>query len=687
LRTAVATLFLLPLAPLGSLGSPTVAADAPSLDVRITGLSPSHLEKGSRVTMSGTVTNNDKHVWADAQAYLVIPTTPFTTRKQVEDAIDTGGAYTGERVVELTSIDEIGDLRPGATTRFEVSVPYKRLGISGAAGVYPVGVQILGTDADGTRDTTAIGRATTFLPLVSGKSPERAATGLAWPFVMPDHRKPDGDYADPEALLALVSTGGRLRNQLDIASATRASATTVIVDPALLVGLDDVSRGRHLGDGVSVSKTQRTSAQQFLDDLVGLARRDTCWVLDFDRPDVLGITQSSSSRKLTDVIERATATTLARFQLTGRGVSWPTDAGVTAPLLSAVRGTGEQPVLVIPAALPGWERRDGSLVQYKARSGPMPLLVNDALDNGVPGQTTTVTLRQRMLSEAALASLQSGIDPESRADAVAIIDPDWNPGNQLGRADLDAVFDAPYVTGVSLEDLMNERLATYDGAVPRTTKAVPISPAQLDAAARAATTSDLIGRVTPDSSDVEAGHARDIAEVLGVRWRDLRSEGLAAARAAAARADRDLARITIEGPSAVTLSSSEGSFPVTISNDSDHPVRLGVQIESSNPSLGVPDADSVDVGAGERHTLTIAIDMSRQSSATLTAHMITPDGEAFGDPAVFNVRSSRVGTALWIAIGLAAAFVVVTLVRRFRGSKRDKAEHEPPAPLEADPDD
>ena len=120
--------------------------------------------------MTGTVTNNDDHAWTDAQAYLVIPTTPFTTRKQVDEAIDTGNAYTGERVVDLKSIDELGDLRPGTTTRFEVRVPYKRLGISGADGVYPVGVQILGTDVDGTRGTAAIGRATTFLPLVSDSS-------------------------------------------------------------------------------------------------------------------------------------------------------------------------------------------------------------------------------------------------------------------------------------------------------------------------------------------------------------------------------------------------------------------------------------------------------------------------------------------------------------------------------------
>jgi hypothetical protein len=316
----------------------------------------------------------------------------------------------------------------------------------------------------------------------------------------------------------------------------------------------------------------------------------------------------------------------------------------------------------------------------------MPLLVNDALDSGVPGQTTTVTLRQRMLSEAALASLQSGADPESRADALAIVDPRWDPGRVGGPSPLDEVFDAPYVEGLSLEDMMNRPLARYDGTVPRTAKASPIGAEQIAAAADAATTSDLIGRITPNSTDIEAEHARDIAQVLGVRWRDHRTEGLAAARAAAARVDRDITRLSIEGPDAVTLSSSEGSFPVTISNDTDHPVRIGVQIESSNPSFGVPDSDPVDIGAGERHTLTVAVDMSRQSSATLTARMITPDGEPFGSPAVFNVRSSRVGAALWVAIGLAAAFVVIALARRFRGHARPR-ESTQVQPFDGDVDD
>jgi hypothetical protein len=547
-----------------------------------------------------------------------------------------------------------------------------------------VGVQVLGTGVDGIRDTAAIGRATTFLPLVSGGA-DAVSAGLVFPFLMPDYRLPGGDYADPEGLIALVSTGGRLRNQLDLAAAVRSGASTVVVDPALLVGLDDVSRGRRLPDGITLNPRQREAARQFLTDLTGLARRDACWVVQYDRPDVLGITQSPEAGELTETIEQATSSTLARFQITGRRVSWPTEAGVTGPLLSAVRGTGETPVIVSATAVPDWEQRDGSLIQYAARSGPLPLLVNDAIDAGVPGETTTVTLRQRILAEAALASLQRGADPSSRADAVAVIDSRWNPGPIAGGTSLDDAFDASFVVGRTVEDLMNQRRTAYDGTVPRTARDAPIRAAQITAAADAARTARLIAMITPDGANVEARHARDIAHALGVRWREMRGPGLAAARAAAQRAERDIARVTIDGPGAVTLSSSTGSFPVTISNDTTHPVRIAVHIDSSNPALGVPDTDPVDVAAGERETITVAIDMGRQTSATLTAEMVTPDGQAFGEPAVFNVRSSRVGAALWVAIGLAAAFVVVALARRFLGHPTREARAS--EPLEVGPDD
>ena len=125
-------------------GVPAQAADKdPELTVSIQTLDPSRLGPGGTVTMTGTVTNHDNHAWAQVQAYLVIPTVPFTTRSQVEEAIDNGDAYTGARVIDPGTFDDMGDLAPKQSRRFTVKVPYAQLGISGAEGIYPVGVQIL----------------------------------------------------------------------------------------------------------------------------------------------------------------------------------------------------------------------------------------------------------------------------------------------------------------------------------------------------------------------------------------------------------------------------------------------------------------------------------------------------------------------------------------------------------------
>jgi hypothetical protein len=239
-RTILVVLLLTMIGALLPAAAATAADGDPDLRVAIESLDPSTLTQGADVTMTGTVTNRDDHPWTTVQAYFVIPTTPFTTRAQIEDATAGSGAYTGTRVVEPGTFDEIGDLAPGQTSAFSITVPYEQLRITGADGVYPVGVQMLATDDEGTRSQDAVGSATTFLPLISSDQ-ESAPTSAVWPFLMPDHRGPDGTYADPAGLLASVSVGGQLRNLLDLAGSSSVQASTILVDPALLVGVDDLA--------------------------------------------------------------------------------------------------------------------------------------------------------------------------------------------------------------------------------------------------------------------------------------------------------------------------------------------------------------------------------------------------------------------------------------------------------------
>lgn len=659
----LATIIAIALVP-GLRAAPAQAADSdPDLDVTITSLSPSWLKAGADVTMRGTVKNNDDHAWKEVQAYLVIPTGPFTTRAQIDEAIDTGD--TGTRVVDAGTFDELGDLAPGQLASFEVKVPYQQLGISGGAGIYPVGVQLLGTDTDGTRSTSAIARATTFLPNIPADQPP-VATTVVWPFLAPDYIGADGNYNDPLATLTAISANGRLRNLLDLAASTPERSSTVLIDPALLVAVDDIANQRHVAESDVITEVQAAEASRFLQDFLTYARSENDWILDYDRPDVLALADYPDLRStLVDAADRATQSALTTYQLTGRRVIWPTKKGVTASLLAALRGDGETPVIVTPGSVPGWERRLGSIVGYESTRGRVPLLVNDVLDAGVPGGTSVVTLRQRILSDAALAGLQRAIDPRSRADAVTMVDPSWNPGSATADAALASAFQAPFTAGATLDDQLTQPVKTYNGKVPATTTVRTLGRAQLQAASDLAHTGDALSSMISGDAEVDDRYSREVAGLLGVRWRLDPGTGVAVATARAQRATAELAKITVEGPPSVTLSSSSGGFPLTITNDTADDVRVGVVLESSNPALNFSPVEPVEISAGERHTLTVNIDLDRQNTTQLTAHLTSPDGTRIGATDVFNVRSSKIGVVLWVALGLAGVLVLVALFRRF----------------------
>jgi hypothetical protein len=294
----------------------------------------------------------------------------------------------------------------------------------------------------------------------------------------------------------------------------------------------------------------------------------------------------------------------------------------------------------------------------------MPLLVTDVLDAGVPGQDSVVTLRQRILSEATLATLQREIDPKSRADAVTMVDPRWNPGTQWAEGRLSSAFEAPFTTGTSLDSILTRPLTTYTGKVA-TAKDRPISRAQLVAAAGIVAKGNALSSVIPQSDAVDDALAQDVASVLGIRWRTSSATGTAIAEKLAQDAGAELRKITIKAPPSVTLSSSKGGFPITIRNGTDEAIRVGVSLDSSNPALSVPDVKPVDIGAGERRTLTVDIDLGRQNTTSLTARLKSTDGKPIGQPAEFNVRSSKIGVVLWVAMGLAALLVLAALLRRF----------------------
>lgn len=647
--------------------SPAVAADSEQLRTTITSVSPTYLDDESTVTLSGEVTNMGTTAWTDAQAYLIIRPVPLTSREALATAVRDDPGFAGPRVVEPGLFDEVGEIPSGATRTFTVRVPTDQLPISGADGVYPVGVQILATAADGTRSNDSVSRAVTLLPRMTGTH-AAAPTTLVWSFFMPVGRGSSGELIDGETLLADIRAGGRLRQLLDLAVAREVDGRGVMVDPALILAVNDLAEGRGLED---VSGQDQQAAGQFRDDLVSISSGPSAWVLDFDRTDVLALVGDTATRRqLFGAVERATESVIQEFGLSSQRVSWPVTGGVTRSLLTTLRSRGADPAIVNSSDLSRWEDSTGSQVAVTTSAGDLPLLVNDDVTGGIPAPLTGATLRQRTMASAAFASMARDRDPTSEAAAVVLVSPFWSPRGDDLIARSPSPWSAPFSTPINLDAVPRD--TSFRGSVPRTTPDRPIPDSLLTAAGEAFRDTILLSSASGSGQAAADARSRAIAGVLGIRWRGMRKEGTSLARAVARSVNEDLNAITVMGPSSVTLSSSEGAFPLTITNGSTEAISVGVRLSSSNPALQLADKEVVEIAAGERQTMTVDVDLRQQNATTVTAQLITPGGRAFGTTTEFNVRSSRVGAVLWITMAAAGLFVLIALIRRFRTGRSDR---------------
>jgi hypothetical protein len=217
--------------PRSAAAAKRAVADTP-LGITMDSMSPSTIPDRGRVTVAGTVTNNSDDVWTDLQVYLFRSQTPITTRAGLSEAAVTDPATdVGARVATEGRFDEIGDLAPGETTSYTVSVSRSDLALSGDPGVYWIGTHVLGA-VDGVRDGLAAGKARSFMPLMDDDA-EGTDLAVVMPLRGRVRRAPNGSLMGLREWQEAVSEEGRLGRIVQLAS-TAGSDLTWLVDPAVL---------------------------------------------------------------------------------------------------------------------------------------------------------------------------------------------------------------------------------------------------------------------------------------------------------------------------------------------------------------------------------------------------------------------------------------------------------------------
>ncbi|MGN6129571.1 MAG: DUF6049 family protein [Nocardioidaceae bacterium] len=714
------------------------------LQVSIDTLSPSTVPAHGRVTISGRITNTSHDTWTDLQVYMLRSTSPLTSSADLAAAADSDPASeVGTRLAGAGLYQDIGDLAPGESTPYLLSVPRRELGLDGTPGVYWFGVHVLGA-LDGMRDAVADGRARTFLPLLPARVPT-TRLALVVPLRAPVRRDAQGQLVDLRAWQRTLAHDGRLSRLLTLGNQAGGRAVTWLVDPAVVDAVRSVagqnppldlapttgepsqeSSGPTPSSGTSPSPsapasgspgtggggaspggpTGAASGTSGADDqpspsspgtdttgVAGAGALEAAsWIQGFQR---LAASQSvmtvpygdldvaAALRHHGNAVLRAgrqlSARTMAELNVSATPVVAPVDGYLPAQALARVH-TGRA-VLLRDSAFPHADRP----VLTTDRGADVVLTDSEAGTGGPDPATrwSALAVRQRLLSEAALHALS----PDHARPLVVSTPQGWNPGPDVASADFFGGLDASWLQLVSVPNVVATASpgTTGDGPVyPRRHRRREVPAANLRASHRLIGTGDVFARLLTRNDTVDEQLAQLALLGSGALARREPVRARERTRSTIAHVHQLMRQVQVEGPPFVTMSSERGPIQITVVNGLDQEVTVAVRALTGSRDLTIDAPDPVTLGPGRRASLRLTAAAKDIGVHRVLLEATDADGHPLGSVSVFTVRTSQVGLVIWLVMAAGGVVLLAAIALRvLRRVRRRRATHGPLLPRES----
>jgi hypothetical protein len=714
-RTAACLLAVVPVTLLTLLvpGAGTASAAEPDgdpLKVTIDAMTPSTLPRRGTVSLSGEVTNTSEDTWTDLQAYLVTASEPIRTPEELDLAARSDPAADLGAPGRITTdglFTEIGDLGPGESTSYTVTVPRKDLEIGDEPGVYWMGVQVLGA-VDGIRDPLADGRARSFMPQMTARGP-RTDVAVVLPVRDRVRRSTDGRLIGLDRWQRSFGPDGRLGRLLALGTESDRPLTW-LVDPAVLEAAASVAHenpplstaddgtgpgeespspspspspsgagdpGPSDGPGTEEpAQEPSAAAQDAADWLAAFVERssgDAVLSLPYGDLDVAAVT----GNRLRRILRKAAG--LSRDTMASLGVD---DSPAVAPPSGRLPGRAlgaldsDTPALLADRAVPSVT---GSVLQRP--DGTRAVLTDSEAARGGPGpnpRRTPLALRQRILAEAALRALAPG----TPAPLVVSAPTYWQVGDAWQLADFFEGLDVPWLHQVDLTDVLAGEPEQSD-ARPRYPNR--LRKAQVPFANQLATqelidTGEVFASLLSNNDNIRDQLARMAVLASSYAARAHPAAALERTRTTTDRVRRTMRLVDIDGPPFVMMSSQTGPIAVTVVNNLDEPVTVRLEARTSRDGLKISSAEPRTLGPGQRAPIRLRAVSTSIGVHEVTLVATTEDGAQIGSEVQFNVRTSNVGLVIWVVMGVAGALLLVMIgfrilrrVRAYRVRERQDA--------------
>lgn len=677
---------------------PTGSVIAVVLD-RMTPLAP---RPGDTLRISGKLLNSSGSAVDNVSARLGISASPLDERAQVAKASDLELNPEIDPIdyfLNRTKVDVSDSLKPGDQATFEIAIPIDDLPL-GRDGVYTVMVEILG--ATGGENVSRQGGVRTFLPWMG---PESNPIDLVWLWPLADYpaQQANGVLLN-EGIPRSLAPGGRLDSLLNI-GAGHTSKVSLIADPQLLQAAQDLSGGYQVrnGDGTSVGDLSQEAGQwlarlgQTLD-----TRNDRLplRVMPYADIDASAVTRSGLD---TDVVRSTTMAASVASNVLGKSVEgtlyWAPSGRLNKKTGDLLASSGVRTVILRGTALPPSNPETVSTgfgVLGTTYGGMNAVLIDPGLSTtlALPQTSTSneILMRQRFLAETVLLSQLIPVNPAVSASRMIIAGPEdirWSPATGALNALLDATGSVPWLNSASLSDLLSENSTE----IPR--KRVKYGPkaqgAELPASyiqsvQQASEELASLTAVLDNPSGVTDSYADALLRAQSSAWRLEPATGVELVSSISFGLQEQINKVYALSEGTITLSGESGLVPVTIANDLDRSVTIGVQLRGIPTARLESDAlYEITIEPGKK--VSVELEATVVGGRTLSAgvQLLTPEGQDFGQPARIELVSTAYARAAAWVIGAAFAaivlFVVVGITRRVHkaatGARSNSQKNEP----------
>ncbi|GIM62269.1 hypothetical protein Pve01_75150 [Planomonospora venezuelensis] len=719
-RAALAGLLTFGIASAG-LAAPAPAApaeDADPLVVHIDTMTPV-LPRTGDVEITGTVTN------VSDDTFTRINLHPFSSEAPILDALNLQQSATidpaqfvGERVTVPGTFDTIDELAPGASARFSDSVPVELLATSGEPGVYWIGIHAIG-DGAVPRDIVADGRARTFIPREPSGGGQAREASVILPIRSRVWYDEDGRVAGTERWAKRLAEGGSLDGVLDMADSAGSAPYSWLVDPAVLHALARLTGGnppRNLtpdpdvpgqepppaepSDGgeegeespapaeETLTPTESVPTEEPTEEEAQLAAAASAWLerfrllvgatpvltLPYGDLDVSAAVRHDRSRF--DQAAARSQDIMTALELPSQPTVAPENDLLSPEAIATVpQGTtillGDNAFAIPPTSPTSVVRLLGHEVVVTSTGaeagGPGPTAANDPL-----------ALRQRLLSEAALR-----LEADDTAPLVVTLPTVWR-GEDAASFFTD--LEQPWLD-----------LVPFGSVASRTPKGVPaasltytdddiaeeLGAAAFTAATRAADAATLLEEVVIPQTMIETQVRDELLVTLSEQHRPRPGLALRAADRVRESLRGDLAKISIEAPPAVTLSSDSGPLGVTLVNGLDQPVEVQVEVRTDG-ELTLSGGGVRRLGPQARSVVRFEATTSRAGVHNVRLAVTSLDGVPLGATDQLPIRAARVSALIWIVMALGGLVLFGMIGYRLPGQIRARRAELAAADREAD---